>query len=48
MGDLAKAMAKKLKLPIADKKEKVETMQPVINSHLLNKILEREQLVKRA
>ena len=48
MGNLAKAMAKKMKLPITDKKEKVETMQPVINSHLLNKILEREQLAKRA
>ncbi len=50
MGDLAKTMAKKLKIQINDQKEKTELLQPLVNSHLLNKILERDQLqiAKRA
>lgn len=43
MGDLTKAMAKKLNIKLVLEEGNMETLQPYVNSSLINKVLEMEQ-----
>ncbi len=48
MGDLTKSIAKKLNVSITESTKQDNNLQPMINSHLLNKVLERAEVAKRA
>ena len=51
MGDLTKSIAKKLNIHIIESQHQENNLQPMVNSYLLNKVLERaevERIAKRA
>jgi len=48
MGDLTKQIAKKMEISLQVEKAKENNLQPMVNSYLLNKLLERVQVEKMA